>query len=353
MPSEEELRSVSYTPLVQEDWPVSTPAEQGIDSLLLAKLYYKATRLETTFSLLVIKNGFLIAEDYFNGATTGQKYNLQSVTKSFTSALVGIAIEQGYLALEDKMMNYFPELKDQVRDERKFDITIEHLLQMRAGFAWEESSDELFEILYTGFRPSTILQIPLTADPGTKFQYSNFSAHLLGIIITRSTGKDLKTFAEQELAYPLGIEIGKWIKDWEAYYLGFAELHLSARDLAKFALLYLNEEKQDSAQLVSKQWVFDSLQRYSEDAWQYRVGRNFKDIGYGYQWWSIRADDQFYNLAWGHGGQQIALLEKQNMVIVLTADPLRAQHGGGPWRIEKANLNLIADFIAELSKSAP
>lgn len=350
-PSIEELKKVSYAPLVQDDWPVSTPAEQGIDSLMLAELYYEAAKLKTAFSLIIVKNGFIIAEDYFNGATVNQKYNLQSVTKSFTSALVGLAIEQGRINLDDKMMDFFPELKDHVKDPRKFDITVEHLLQMRAGFAWEESSDELLEILFTGFRPSTILEIPLTAEPGNKFQYSNFSSHLLGIIITRSTGQDLKSFAEENLTNPLGIEIGKWIKDWEAYYLGFAELHLSARDLSRFGLLYLNDGKLDTTQLIPKQWIFDSLQRYSEDAWRLRVGRNFKDIGYGFQWWSVRAGNQFYNLAWGHGGQQVALLEEQNMVIIFTADPLKAQYGGGPWKIEKTNLNLVADFIAKLSKS--
>ena len=91
-----------------------------------------------------------------------------------------------------------------------------------------------------------------------------------------------------------------------------------------------------------------SLQTYSEDAWPYRVGRNFNDIGYGYQWWSVRAGNHHYYLAWGHGGQQIALLYELGMVIVVTADPLVGQHGDSPWELEKANLNLVADFIKSL-----
>jgi CubicO group peptidase (beta-lactamase class C family) len=78
------------------------------------------------------------------------------------------------------------------------------------------------------------------------------------------------------------------------------------------------------------------------------VGRNFRDIGYGYQWWSVRAGKHHYFLAWGHGGQQIVLLDDLDMVIVATVDPLHLQHGDGPWRIEKANLNLLADFVASL-----
>jgi hypothetical protein len=101
-------------------------------------------------------------------------------------------------------------------------------------------------------------------------------------------------------------------------------------------------------QIIPADWAHDSLQTYSENAWQYKVGRNFNDIGYGYQWWSAKAGNHRYNLAWGHGGQQIVLLKKFNRAIVVTADLLFAQHGGGPWNHEKANLNLVADFINSL-----
>ena len=78
------------------------------------------------------------------------------------------------------------------------------------------------------------------------------------------------------------------------------------------------------------------------------MGRHFKDIGYGYQWWSVRAGAHRYNLAWGHGGQQIALVPDLNMVIVVTADPLHGQHGDTPWKRERENLNLVADFVSAL-----
>jgi hypothetical protein len=91
----------------------------------------------------------------------------------------------------------------------------------------------------------------------------------------------------------------------------------------------------------------DSLQTCSEDAWEHRVGRNFRDVGHGYQWWSVRAGDHRYNLAWGHGGQQIVVLDELGMVIVV-ADPLYGETEDGPWNREKANLNLVANFIASL-----
>ena len=96
-PSKADLNSVEYAPVVREEWPVSTPEAQGLDPELVAKMYYNAADLKTLYSLLVVKNGYLVAEDYFNQGAIDQKDRLQSVTKSFTSALVGIAIEQGCL----------------------------------------------------------------------------------------------------------------------------------------------------------------------------------------------------------------------------------------------------------------
>jgi CubicO group peptidase (beta-lactamase class C family) len=348
-PSIEDLLAVDYTPLPGNDWEVSTPEAQGLDPLLVAEMYYYAAQLKTIYSLLVIKDGYLIAEDYFNGGSVDRKDRLQSVTKSYTSALVGIALDQGYLSsLDQKMMDFFPELADQITDPRKEQITIRQMLQMRAGYPWEESTAELFEMLYHGFRPSLLAEVPLVSDPGTQFEYSSLTSHLLGIIVARATHTDLKPFAEEHLFSPLNVEAGEWIQDWEGYYNGHADLHFSARDMAKFGLLYLNNGEYEGNQIISAEWVRDSFQTYSEDAWNYRVGRNFNDIGYGYQWWSVRAGDHHYNLAWGHGGQQIALLDEFDMVIVITADPLFGQHGDGPWGLEKANLNLVANFIASL-----
>jgi CubicO group peptidase (beta-lactamase class C family) len=348
-PSAEELHAVDYTPLVRDEWPVSTPAEQGLDPKLVSELYFNASELDTVYALLVIKNGHLIAERYFNESAVDQKTNVQSVTKSCTSALIGIALEQGCLSSVDQnMMDFFPELPDQTADPRKGQITIRHLLQMRAGYPWEESTRELFEALYDGFRPSTLVDIPLTSDPGTKFQYSNLTSHLLGIILARACGTDLKSYAQANLFTPIHVEVGDWTQDWESYYLGYAELHLSARDMARFGLIYLNDGEYGGKQIIPAEWVHDSLQIYSEDAWKIKVGRNWRDNGYGYQWWSVRAGDHRYSLAWGHGGQQIALLDEFGLIIVVTADPLRGQHGDAPWKHEKANLNLVADFVKSL-----
>jgi len=348
-PSAAELEAVDYTPVTSGDWGISTPEEQGLDPDLVAELYYNASQLETIYSLLVFKNNELVAEGYFNNGYPGQQVNIHSATKSITSALVGIALEVGCLSsVDQKMMDFFPELKDRISDPRKNEITIQQMLQMRAGFPWEESSPELFDLLATGFHSDTLLHVPLVRDPGSDSDYSNLTSHLLGMIVARACETDLPSFAQEHLFDPLGIQPGFWQQDWDGNYLGYSDIDLSAIDLAKFGLMILNDGVYDGKQVVPAEWVDESLQIYSENTWKHRVGSNWDDNAYGYQWWSIRAGDYRYNLAWGHGGQQIALLDDLDMLVVVLADPLHLQWGDEPWRIEKANLNLVADFIASL-----
>lgn len=348
-PSVEELKSIQYEPLSTQAFTVSTPLEQGMDPLRIAELYYNAAKLKNIYSVLVLKNGKLIAEKYYNEGSVDQQLNIHSVAKSFTSALVGIALERGEIkSLDQKMMDFFPELAGQIKDPCKNDITIRQLLQMRAGYPWEESTPELFDLLYSGFHNDTLVHVPLVRDPGSAFEYSNLTSHILGMIVARAAGTDLKSYAQEHLFGPLGIEPGFWQQDWDGNYLGFADLHLTARDLTKFGLLYMQDGQYDGRQVVPAGWVHDSLQIYSRNAWKFRVGKNWSDNAYGYQWWSIHAGNYRYNLAWGHGGEQIVLLKDLNMVMVVTADPLHGQHGGGPWKMEKARLNLVADFVASL-----
>jgi CubicO group peptidase (beta-lactamase class C family) len=348
-PSPAELQAVDFTPLVREDWPASTPAEQGLDPESIARLYLDAEEVETIQSLLVVKDGFLIAEKYFHGASVDDTFLIQSVTKSYTSALVGLALREGCISsVDQEAIEFFPELLDRIVDPRKKDITIREMLQMRAGFPWEESSEALFNLLYSGFRPSAFVDVPLVRDPGSGMEYSNLTSHLLGIIVARACDTDLRSFAEEHLFGPLGVQPGEWIQGWEGYYSGHADLRMRARDMAKFGLMYLDGGVFKGVQVVPAGWVRDSLQSYSQDAWPFRIGAHYKDIGYGYQWWSARAGDRRWSFAWGHGGQQIALLEDLDMVIVVTADPLVGEHGDRPWRLERENLNLVADFIANL-----
>jgi CubicO group peptidase (beta-lactamase class C family) len=348
-PSLEDLQAVEYAPLPGDDWPVSTPEVHGLDPMQVAELYYNAAKLETIYGLLVIKDGYLVAEKYFNEGSVDELSKRASVTKSYTSALVGIALEQGYLSgVEQKMLDFFPDVAGEITDPRKEQITVRQMLQMRAGYPWEETDAALWDTLWDGEYLSDIVNVPLTADPGTRFQYSNLTSHWLGIIVARAAGMDLKSFGEEHLFSPLGVEVGDdWNQDLDGYYIGCGDIQFTARDMAKFGLLYLNGGEYEGKQIVSANWVQDSLQTYSQKAWD-NIGR-FHDIGYGYQWWSASAGEHDVNFAWGHGGNLIVLAHGLDMVVVVTADSFYGKEAHwDSWKYEKANIELAANFISSL-----
>ena len=348
-PSPQELENVDYTPLPGDGWPVSTPIEQGLDPLLVAELYHNAAELETLNSLLVVKNGYLIAEDYFNEGSMGGKTLLQSASKSYISALVGIALEQGYLSsVDQKMIDFFPEFADQITDPRKEQITIREMLQMRAGYPDEETDQAYLDALYWGEYPHLILEFPLVSDPGASFNYSNLTFSWLAILLARACGTDLKSYAQVHLFQPMDTEVGDWLQDRDGYYIGSGGIHLTAREAVKFGLLYLNNGKYAGEEIIPSDWVHDSLQTYSKNARDYGRSLLFRDLGYGYGWWTARAGEHSFSFAWGHGGQLIVLLDELDIVIVTTADPFFGQHDGNSWTHEKATINLLGEFIKSL-----
>jgi len=348
-PSTADLEAVDYTPLPGDDWEVSTPAEQGLDPMLVAEMYYNAAELETIYSLLVIKNGYLIAEDYFNEGSVDQKDRLQSATKSFTSALVGIALEQGCLSsVDQKMLNFFPEVAGKISDPRKEQITIRNMLEMRGGYPNEETHQDLWAGLLSGHYPPLIEEFPLVSDPGTRFHYSNLTSNWLGIIVDRTCGMNLKAYADEHLFSPLDVKAGEWGQDAEGHNNGCGDLHLTARDAGKFGLLYLNDGVYKGNQIVPADWVHNSLQTYSvNEAFVKKVG-HFRDIGYGYHWWSANAGEHHVNFAWGHGGQLIVLVDEFDMVIVTTSYPFWKEHSDQSWNHEKAIITMVSEFVNSL-----
>ncbi|MEJ2289136.1 MAG: serine hydrolase [Deinococcales bacterium] len=350
-PGRDALRDVEYAPAAGSTWPVSTPVAEGLDPDRVAELYLNASALPHLYSVLVVTNGRLVAERYFNGSSAGHKALLQSASKSFTSALVGLALQEGCLSsIDQPMLSYFPDQASRVTDLRKQRITIRQMLQMRAGYPWEETSDALWNALYTGDYLPLVADVPLTADPGTTFQYSNLTSTWLAIIVARACGTDLKPFAQAHLFGPLGIEIGDWYQEASGYYIGHAMMHFTARDAARFGLLYLRGGAVDGQQIVPAAWARDSLRTYSEHAWP-DIGF-FHDVGYGYQWWSATVGAHPVHFAWGHGGQLIVLVPDQDMIVVTTADPFfpGPRQDAESWRQEVAHLSLVSEFIRALPK---
>lgn len=356
-PLPEELSNIDFAPQIIGGWEISNPEDERLETELVKEFYFDASKLETLYSLLIIKNGKLIAEKYFNVGSIDQLSKRASVTKSYISAMMGIALANEDLkSVDQKMIEFFPELQGKITDPRKEQITIKQMLQMRAGYPWEETDPAYWDTLWTGRYINDIEDIPLTADPGTLFQYSNLTSNWLSMIITKASGTDLKTFGEEYLFTPLNVKIGHWNQDYDGYYIGSGDIEFTARDMAKFGLLYLDEGRFNEDQLIPQDWVKESLQNYSDDinsvgVQNSKLGRYFNDVGYGYQWWSATAGEHHFNFAWGHGGQLIVLLHDMDMVIVTTADSFWGKEiHFKSWKYEQSILNMVGKFIYSLPK---
>lgn len=353
--SPKEHKVADSAQLAQGELKISTPEKQGLDPALLTRLYNEAEKLETLYGLLVIKNDHLIGEKYFNEGSIDQISGRQSTTKSFISALVGIAVDQGLIEnIDQKMMDFFPEFETKIEDPRKRQITIRQLLQMRAGYPDEEFRSPLFEVMFLQgnwrFVPH-LVDFPLESDPGEKFHYSNLTSHLLGVIVARACDTDLPTFSQQHLFSPMNAEVRGWQIDDDGYYWGCGEIYLTARDMAKFGMLFINDGVYEGKQIISTDWVKASFQKYSKKivrGWLTARYGSFLDRGYGFQWWFSRCGDHDFWYASGHGGNYIILLHDLDMVIVTTADPLHDKWDGDPWKYEGAINKLVGRFIKSL-----
>lgn len=208
-PGPDATPTVDVRPEPDGGWPVSTPAARGLDPRLVARLYADADELEAIRSLLIVRDGRLVAERYFNDGARDTPTLLQSVNKSIVSALVGIALDQGCLeSVDQPILDFFPEQAGRVRDPLKREITVRHLLQMRAGYGWEGSDPTRWEGLIGGDLIPLLVDFPLDRAPGSGFDYSNMSSHLLGVIVARACDADLLDFASEHLFGPLGMEPG-------------------------------------------------------------------------------------------------------------------------------------------------
>ncbi len=342
--------SLDYEPVVRNDsWLISTDSEQGMDPDKLKDVYEAAERISNIYSLLVVKNGYLIAEKYFNAGRINRATPTASVTKSYISALAGIALrEQVLTGVDQKMMDFFPEFDWQDLDPRKSQITLRQILQMRSGYPWEEFDGYLDPLFSSSNWIPFIQEFPLISDTGTRFGYSNLTAHMMAIILARAANSSLMTFANIHLFDPLGVDVVSWPADAQGYYYGSGDIAFTPRDMAKFGLLYLNGGMYDGNQIIPSNWVTESFKSYSTTTYSSDILSSIRQLEYGYLWWCGTAGTHRFNFAWGHGGQLIIILNDLNMVIVTSAEFLGAQFGQEAWRKESAVMELVGRFISSL-----
>lgn len=306
--------SVQTQPSVQEhwEWQKDLPENQGFDASILDDVHSTFD----TFPLLasvIVKNGFIIDEYYKDGYDENSLFLLHSASKSVTSAIVGIAIEEGYIESIDAPISiYFPQLLERT-DERWQRITIRHLLTHTSGI---DCDDTIYE---DGWRSSDnwvdfVLDRPMLYEPGEVFQYSTGNTHLLSYIVQIATGQTLYEYGKEKLFDPLGMDSVMIDADPQGISDGGDGIHMNIYDFAKFAQLYLNGGSWQGNQIVPADWV--------EASTSLQFDRSSGSADYGYQWWVRTFGDNNYPayFAQGHAGQYIFVIPDLELIIAFTGD---------------------------------
>jgi CubicO group peptidase (beta-lactamase class C family) len=308
------------------EWQAGDPATLMMNSEKLAEL---EPIIKSDYSningIVVVRNGYIAYEKYFNGYGPDDTHHVASVTKSIVSALIGIAIDAQYIKNADqKVLDFFPEYVPDTADKQKQEITIRHLLTMTAPYSFEDWHEPLDKMC---MQPDWVkYTLDMLGQKGTigAFKYSTAGAHLLSTIITRSTGKSAREFANERLFKPIGMKeipdyamksfgfddlFGKdvkgWVKDPNSNSTGGWGLTLNPCDMARFGFLHLNRGIWENNQVISKSWIDESTAMNPNK--------------YGYLWWLSEEDGVIAYLAVGDGGNVICCIPKKDLVVAIAS----------------------------------
>ncbi len=326
-------------------WDISSQDAQQMNSQILDSAFIKARTTGFVDGLLIIRDGQIVKQQYYNGYDAWQPHHIMSVSKSFLSAITGIAFNQGYLdSLNEKIMNYFPEYIYPDMDPRKYDITIQHLLTMRMGIQGEADNDYgIYWSLYTSknWIKSTI-EMPLLSNPGERMRYNTFETHLLSAIITKATQQSTLDFANENLFKPMGIDCDDWERDPQGYYFGGSSMYFTPQEMALLGYMYLNEGRLNGIQIVPNEWVELTLAPSTNNAHPNEWGA-LKNYNYAWLWWLGQINEYHLFMGLGYAGQFVIVFPELSLIVVTTArhevDPDTAEIQ------ELAILDIVSKYI--------
>ena len=305
-----------------------------MDSEHLERLFLAVTeRSIELHSVLIVRHGYIVTEAYFPPYEQDTKHDVWSVTKSFVSALVGIAIEKGYIdGVTQPVLDFFPDRAVANRDSRKEAMTLEHLLTMTSGLDWSDGT-QVQQMMWSRDWVQFILDRPMAAEPGTQLNYNSGNTHLLSAILQQATGMSALDFTREHLFEPLGISVVTWESDPDGISIGGWGIQMTPRDMARFGYLYSNDGVWDGQQVVPAGWVRASVEEHVEieepiEPWGLHIG---------YGWWVHQIGAY---AAHGRGGQFIYVIPHLDMVVVFTSGIEDPEDSG----FVKPEL-LVRDFI--------
>lgn len=316
------LPYAGYLPEKLDDgWITGTPSGVGMNEAKIDAVYrdfFSEEHLPLARSLLIIKDGQLVAEAYCNNPADRDRIsNIKSATKSITSILTGIALDKKLLdSVNETVYQVIPEYFDLNLEKRS--ITLDDVLTMQTGLDWNNDKDT--RPLITGKEKSSlsmVLDKDLVFKPGTDFLYTDGNPQLLSGMITARSGKSLADFANENLFGKMGINDFYWEQHPDGLNFGAVALYLRPRDFARFGLLCLQNGNFDGTQIVSAAWMQTATQAHT-------IGDS--NIPYGYYWW-MRPEYGAYT-AIGHGGQFVYVVPGANLAIVMTSDPYAGEYDG-------------------------
>ena len=328
------------SPYAIDSLPGAGTSPYTLDEIKLDELVsaIQAGDFGKTDSLVIIQNDSLVLEKYFRDWTRDRRHSCFSVTKSVTSALIGILLTQGKIpSLDAKLLSFFPEYQNiKNMDAHKEAISLEDVLTMRAGFSWNETTtpytfgifpnlfNDMTRMLFSRDYIRYVLDKPMAAEPGTEWTYNSGSLDLLSGIITDATGQTAEDFAAENLFHPMGITDWKWNKGSQGISETGAGLSLHPVDMAMFGYLFLKKGRLQGKQIVPEEWVAVSTVQHVAEL---KINDQAVNLHYGYLWWIMPVNatiggslqlDEIY-CALGYGGQCIFVIPPLDMVVVSTA----------------------------------
>ncbi len=299
-------------------WKRSSPEQQGVSSTDLLQVFDYIQKHEVKIhSIHVVRNGVLILDAYFYPFRKGYAHDMSSVTKSVTSLLMGIALDQEQANSEkQKILNIFPSRIIANRNDDKEELDIQNLLTMTSGLDCEKDGSDVEQMRKSSDWIQYVLDLPMVDSPGTEWNYCSRNTHLLSGIITQKVGVSAKEFAMKALFSPIGIKNFHWESGPKGITHGWGDLSLVPLDALRIGHLVLNNGRWKNRQIVSSMWVEQSYQNtVLLDFWdRYFYG----DYEYGYGWWKHQVSGIELVEARGRGGQLIAIAKEKNLVFVLT-----------------------------------
>jgi CubicO group peptidase (beta-lactamase class C family) len=297
--------------LGQAALPRSTPAQQGVDGTGIDRFVAALAPLSGVepHSLMVLRHGHVVAEHWWQPYEPQTPHLLYSLSKSFASTALGLAVAEGLVDLDATVLSYFPEHDAAVTDERARRIRVRHVAAMASGHD-DETIDRALAA-GEGDMLLGLLLVPPDHEPGTVFAYNQPCTYALSAIIQRVTGDTLTAYLRPRLFEPLGITAAGWRRDRLGRDLGYAGLYVPTEAIAKLGQLYLRHGAWAGGQLLSPQWVALATRAH--------VATNRPDPdwdqGYGFQFWrsrhGYRGDGAF--------GQFMLVLPEADAVVAITS----------------------------------